>query len=204
VKETLVALIMRHGETGLNASNCYRSWSDPPLNENGIAQARAAAKFLERYDIETIITSPLLRAFVTGDIVSRGTFISQHRGLFPWRLGIFTGLPRDDHDEALRLFIENPDVAIPEGESLSAFEDRQFAFWDEALKQARKSGLTLYVAHTSNTVALLNFTENDKHIEPERGDAVKPGGIAAIYWNGSGHRVDVIFGQEEVALFGGS
>jgi broad specificity phosphatase PhoE len=200
----MVGLIMRHGETGLNAENRYRSWSDPPLNDKGIQQAKAAAKFLEQFEIENIITSPLLRAFVTGDIVSMGKPIFQHRGLFPWRLGIFTGLPRDEHDQALRLFVENPEVAIPEGESLNDFEDRQFAFWDAALEIARKSGLTLYVAHTSNTVSLLNFTEDDKHIEPERGDAVKPGGIAAIYWDGKGHRVDVIFGKEEVAVFGGS
>ena len=204
MSEQLVGLIMRHGETATNAEGRYRSWSDPPLNARGLEQAKEAAKFLKKFDIKHVVTSPLLRAFVTGDIVARGKPIYQHRGLFPWRLGIFTGLTKDEHDDALRLFIENPEVCIPEGESLSDFEDRQFAFWGAALQMAQKEGLTLYVAHTSNTVALLNFTEEDSHIEPERGDAMNPGGIAAIYWNGKNHRLDVIFGREEAAVFGGS
>jgi broad specificity phosphatase PhoE len=199
-----IAYVLRHGQTKINAEGRYRSWSDPPLDEIGISQAKAAAAFLKGKDIEHIICSPLLRAFVTADICSQGVKVFQSRGLFPWRLGIFTGLPKDEHNEALRLFVDNPSVCIPEGECLNDFEDRQFAFWDAALKMARTAGTTLYVAHTSNVTALVNMTEGAPETEPEFGDSVKPGGVAAIYFDGGKHRVEVVFGHEEAAVFGGS
>lgn len=207
MKERLVGLIARHGQTGLNAENCYRSWVDVPLNETGVAQAKQAAKFLEAYPVRHVLCSPLLRSFVTADIQAapHKLHVNQHRGLFPWRLGIFSGLPKDDNQEALRLFVRNPEIAIPGGESLKAFEDRQYAFWDAALKLARVRGLTLFVAHTSNVVALQNFTQDDGHrAEPEDADTVKPGGVAAIWWDGKQHRVEPVFGQAEAAKFGGS
>ena len=206
MSETLIGLILRHGETAANREGLFRSWSDPPLNDEGKRQAIAAAQFLKQFQIQHVISSPLLRAFVTADYAAapHGLQVFQHRGLFPWRLGIFTGLAKDEYQPALRLFVQNPGVCVPEGESLSDFEDRQWAFWKAALEMARKGGLTLYVAHTSNVTALENFTEGMEEIEPELGESVKPGGVGAIYWNGSNHRVDVIYGQEEAAVFGGS
>ena len=66
------------------------------------------------------------------------------------------------------------------------------------------NGLTLYIAHTSNVTALQNFCEGMENIEPEMGESVKPGGVGAIYYDGEFHRVEPIFGQAEVAAFGGS
>ena len=206
MSETLIGLILRHGETAVNAEGLFRSWSDPPLTDQGKQQAAAASKFLQKFPIKHVITSPLLRAFVTADYAAapHGVRVFQHRGLFPWRLGIFTGLSKTEYQPALRLFVQNPEVCVPEGESLQDFEDRQYTFWTAALKMARKEGLTLYVAHTSNVTALENFTEGMEKTEPEFGESVKPGGVGAIYWNGKNHRLEPIFGQPEVAQFGGS
>jgi broad specificity phosphatase PhoE len=95
-------------------------------------------------------------------------------------------------------------VQIPGGESLEDFEQRQFAFWKEALARARTTGLTLFVTHTSDVTALVNFTENNESVEPEFGESVKPGGVGAIYWDGKKHCLEPIFGGEEAAVFGGS
>jgi broad specificity phosphatase PhoE len=205
-KKYLVGLILRHGETDLNDKSCFRSWLDVPLNDDGIQQAQQAAEFLKKYPLRHVICSPLLRAFVTATIAAapRKLQVGQTRGLFPWRLGIFSGLSKDENQPALRLFVRNPDVCIPGGESLNDFDDRQFAFWDAALKLARVNGLTLYVAHTSNVIALQNFTQDGESLEPEGADTVQPGGIAAIWFDGKNHRVEPIFGQAEAAKFGGS
>jgi broad specificity phosphatase PhoE len=205
-KEHLIGFIARHGETGLNKENCFRSWVDVPLNGDGVTQAHAASAFLRQYPIRNVICSPLLRAFVTANILAapHKLQVYQHRGLFPWRLGIFSGLPKAENQAALRLFVKNPDVCVPGGESLSDFEDRQFAFWNAALKMARVAGLTLYVAHTSNVVSVQNFTQDGESMEPEDAETVKPGGIAAIWFDGKNHRVEPVFGQAEAAKFGGS
>jgi len=206
VKEQLIGFVSRHGETALNKNKCYRSWLDVPLDSNGLKQADMAADFLKKYPLKNVICSPLLRAFITADKAAAFHKLSvyQHRGLFPWRLGVFSGKAKEDCQDALRLFVQNPDVSIPDGESLQDFEDRQFAFWKEALKGARKTGLTLFVCHTSNIVSLINFTEEGDQMEPENLDTVEPGGIAAIYWNGKNHRIEPIFGGEKPAVFGGS
>ena len=206
MKELLIGYVSRHGATDLNDQDCFRSWMDVPLNAKGIQQAKEAARWLEGKHVQRIISSPLLRAFVTADYAAKpkGLQVYQHRGLFPWRLGIFSGLSKREHQDALRLFVKDPTVSIPNGESLRAFEDRQYAFWQEALKRARAAGITLFVAHTSNVVALENFTKGSNSVEPENSDTVLPGGIAAIYFNGRTHRIDPVFGQEEPAKFGGS
>ena len=207
MKPRLTGLILRHGETDLNDKTrpCFRSWLDVPLNQTGVQQAHKAADFLKKYSLRNIICSPLLRAFVTADIAARDKQIYQHRGLFPWRLGIFSGLPKDENQDALRLFVANPDVKIPGGESLKDFEDRQFAFWDAALNLARVQGLTLYVCHTSNVVALQSFCEDEPSgMEPEDGDTVQPGGIAEIWFDGKNHTVTPVLGKAEEAKFGGS
>lgn len=205
-RSRLIGFIARHGETELNNSNCFRSWIDVALNPTGIQQAHEAAKFLKDKQIVNCISSPLLRAFVTADILaaSHRLTVFQHRGLFPWRLGVFSGLPRKDNDAALKLFIDNPKVNMPGGESLEDFEERQWAFWQTALRQARERGLTLFVAHTSNVVALENMTSDTPSATPEQSESVKPGGVAAIYWDGKKHRIEPVFGKSEPAKFGGS
>ena len=202
--KTLKGFIVRHGETELNDANCYRGWTDIPLNSKGLRQATEAAKFLSKYPIKTVLSSPLLRAFVTANIVAafHNVEVTTTRGLFPWNIGFFSGRDREEHGDALRLFVNNPNVAVPGGESLLAFEDRQFTFYDHYLKKSE--GLVLFVAHTSNVTALVNATEGAHEVEPEFGDSVQPGGVAAIYEVDGKHVVETIFGKKEEAVFGGS
>jgi broad specificity phosphatase PhoE len=205
VKEKLVALILRHGETDLNRDGCYRSWLDVPLAPTGIQQAKDAARFLSKFPIKRVLSSPLLRAFVTADIAAKPHKLEvyQHRGLFPWRLGVFSGRSKKEFHPALKLFVEQRDVCIPDGESLDAFEDRQFAFF-KAVLGAGDQPLTLMICHTSNVAALQNFTDHQFRGEPEDADMVKPGGVLAVYWDGKQHRAEPVFGKAEAAQFGGS
>ncbi len=200
-----VALVLRHGEASANAMGIFRSWLDVPLTQRGIQQAEHARDFLKKYKIKDIIASPLLRAFVTADIVAQPHKLPvwQHRGLFPWSLGVFTSLSKDENQEALHLFVENPGVAIPEGESLEQFESRQFAFWCASLKMSREKGLTLFVCHNSAITALSSFMGYNP-LDPSGKENVKPGGIVEIYWDGAKHSMNVVFGRPEPAVFGGS
>ena len=61
---------LRHGETDWNRDNRTQGSTDIPLNENGVAQARAAAALLCGRGIETIVCSPLTRARRTAEIVA--------------------------------------------------------------------------------------------------------------------------------------
>lgn len=61
---------LRHGETDWNAQGISQGNVDIPLNDVGLAQARAAAPLLRNRGIATIVASPLSRARVTAEIVA--------------------------------------------------------------------------------------------------------------------------------------
>lgn len=62
---------LRHGETEWNRQHIYMGSQDIPLNETGRAQAFLAAKLLENQGIKHIVTSPLLRAKETAEIINK-------------------------------------------------------------------------------------------------------------------------------------
>jgi hypothetical protein len=132
----LVALIARHGETAANASNVFRSRMDPPLNKNGEQEAEKVAKYVKRYGIRRIVSSPLLRAVQTADIIAEscGAKVSQDRGLISWNLGFLSGKDKKIFGPVLDYFIDNPKEAVPEGESLDDLEERTWDFFLPELK----------------------------------------------------------------------
>lgn len=133
----LCGLICRHGATELNESNCFRSRLDPKLNKDGIAEAERLAKIISRkYKVYKIVSSPMLRALQTADIVAEqlGMKVKQDRGLMPWNLGFLSGKDRDLYGHLLEFYVSNPKQVIPEGESLDQFEERIQEFFDDELK----------------------------------------------------------------------
>jgi len=61
---------LRHGQTDWNLQGRLQGHTDIPLNETGLAQARAAADMLAHKSIGIIVSSPLVRALKTAAIVS--------------------------------------------------------------------------------------------------------------------------------------
>ncbi|HEX7389653.1 MAG TPA: histidine phosphatase family protein, partial [Acidiphilium sp.] len=61
---------LRHGQTDYNARGLSQGAIDIPLNDTGRAQARSAAPLLAGKGIAGIVTSPMLRARETADIVN--------------------------------------------------------------------------------------------------------------------------------------
>src|SRR5579883_2927795 len=62
-------VVFRHGETDLNRKGIIQGRTNAPLNDNGIQQARDLAQRLRLYPIQAILTSPMLRAKQTAEIV---------------------------------------------------------------------------------------------------------------------------------------
>jgi len=95
---TLAFWFLRHGETDWNA----RSWSqgnvDIPLNATGLAQARVAAGLLRHRGIATLVSSPLLRARVTAELVAEtiGVAVTFDDGLREAAFGVQEGKPMTD------------------------------------------------------------------------------------------------------------
>jgi broad specificity phosphatase PhoE len=67
-----VAILMRHGETGWNREGRVMGRHPVELNENGRAQVAATARFAHTVGPELIVTSPLVRARQSAEIMAEG------------------------------------------------------------------------------------------------------------------------------------
>ncbi|MDR0502544.1 MAG: histidine phosphatase family protein [Treponema sp.] len=65
--------LFRHGETDWNNIGKLQGREDVPLNDQGIRQVKEAVKYLKNTDWKAIIASPLLRAKVSAEIISKET-----------------------------------------------------------------------------------------------------------------------------------
>ena len=61
--------IIRHGETAWNKKLLLQGQTDIPLNENGRELAQVTARALQMVPFDLCITSPLLRAKETAQII---------------------------------------------------------------------------------------------------------------------------------------
>ncbi|MDO8585455.1 MAG: alpha-ribazole phosphatase [Armatimonadota bacterium] len=63
-------ILIRHGEVTWNRQACYTGWTDLPLTEQGVAQARRLAERLRAEPLRAVYCSDLQRASVTAEIVA--------------------------------------------------------------------------------------------------------------------------------------
>jgi len=63
-------LCLRHGVTDWNTQGLFQGRTDIPLNDEGIAQACAAADRLRKLSFDHVVASPLARALRTAEIIA--------------------------------------------------------------------------------------------------------------------------------------
>jgi broad specificity phosphatase PhoE len=189
------AYIVRHGETELNATNCFRGWENPSLNDEGIRAAEEIANYFSYERIGRVVCSDLDRASQTAEyIVNSGTilcpYLSPDFNLRPWGIAGFAGKEKTEAlQKRLNFYIENPSIKIPDGESLKDFQDRQESLVHYIVNPYE--GLpTVIVTHTSNLTYLAEAVDRDNGLDasrdPEVHDIVEPGGIVAVYLDTNG------------------
>ncbi len=72
-KQDALVVLVRHGESVVNVQGRMSSDAQGnPLTEKGVAQAEAIALELRKLKVGKIVSSPVLRARQTADIISRG------------------------------------------------------------------------------------------------------------------------------------
>ncbi len=129
--DTVRLCVVRHGETGWNAERRLQGHTDIPLNDTGLAQARATAQLLADHRFDAAYTSDLKRAADTARaICTSGPSPTPRAELRERHYGVFQGLTyaeaAQQHPETYRHFeARTPDVPFPgNGESLAAFAER--------------------------------------------------------------------------------
>jgi broad specificity phosphatase PhoE len=171
--------LLRHGTTVLNADGCFRGPMNPPLDKQGFTDAHTAEYYLSCIDFCAVFTSDRLRATTTARIVCDGREIKpiECEGLRAWNIGWFGGKKKSEYSDQLQRYVDNPDVPVPEGESLNEFKARVRPLFDEAVEITNNQGLpVLLVVHSSV------IHESGDYYNGEHSSAlVKPGGVSQIY-----------------------
>lgn len=67
----MLIYLVRHGETRSNEEGYFQGWTDDPLNSNGILLAEITGKGMRDIRFDVCISSPLLRAKQTAEIILR-------------------------------------------------------------------------------------------------------------------------------------
>ena len=143
-------ILIRHGETDWNTKQIFRGRKDIPLNEVGLAQAKAVGVSLSDIQIDAIYSSPLGRALETAKVLaeSRSLEVELEEGFIDIDFGKWQGIThekvKEEYESLYEMWLKNPQmVAFPEGESLKDVRTRSM----EALKKVIKkhSGKTLAI-----------------------------------------------------------
>lgn len=95
----LKVYFIRHGETEWNACGRIQGMTDVELNAKGLAQAQVLAERLsEEDDIVALYSSPLRRAYTTGEIIGRrlGLAPITDRRLVERDMGLVEGMTGDE------------------------------------------------------------------------------------------------------------
>jgi len=147
-------VLLRHGETEWNRAGRTQGWAPIPLADRGREQARAARGHVaDRYDVDRIVASDLVRARETADIMGEAVDapVVHDRAWRERDFGALQGLLGED------LFDRFPEFALSEhgraaaervpesGESLVEMSDRVTDAWADLT--AREEGTVLLVAH---------------------------------------------------------
>ncbi|MBI5318086.1 histidine phosphatase family protein [Bradyrhizobium sp.] len=88
-------ICLRHGATDWNRQGLFQGRTDNPLNDDGIAQAHAAAEKLRAVELTHVVSSPLLRAVQTAEIIAglASRTVTLDHGLIELDFGSFEGRP---------------------------------------------------------------------------------------------------------------
>ena len=188
-------LLMRHGETDLNKNKEFRGWDDPVLNEDGFREARDAKSFLKRFRINLVVHSDMKRTTQMAETIGIKPMEADHR-LRPLNVGVFAGQKKTPATTKMfDYYLANRGRKIPQGESINDFEQRYEPVLREGVEYGESGKLALFSVHTSNIIAAQNLLTGIERNE-EKGNLLKPGGVAGVFREGNKYVVKALFKPE--------
>lgn len=123
-------VLVRHGQSEGNARNVIQGHLDFGLTELGLKQAQATAQRLAGQRFDRILTSPLLRATATAELIAAATGapVEPEPALREYALGHVAGLTFEEvaarHPEILQAYRQGIRPSFPGEEGRDVFLDR--------------------------------------------------------------------------------
>ncbi len=191
----MTLLLIRHGQTDWNVepARC-QGWAEVELNETGRAQARDQGRALRERDVELVVTSHLLRARETAEIIHAELggelpFIvdprlaEAHGG--DWETRLFTKIMREEPD-AWRAYREHPEsFRFPGGESLVDQQRRVLA----CLRDCAEDGRTALLVTHGGSIRLTRCYLEGHGIDAVHETTTTNGGVDVVATEGLAERI---------------
>jgi probable phosphoglycerate mutase len=136
-------LVIRHGETEWSKTGRHTGRTDIALTDVGRDEARAAARTLSGWDVDSVYSSPLVRARETSELVGFDDAVID-ADLVEWDYGVYEGIRTAETREDI------PDWSvwthpIIDGESVEQVGDRVDAFFSRL--DADRANTAVVFAH---------------------------------------------------------
>ncbi|MBI3574867.1 MAG: alpha-ribazole phosphatase [Gammaproteobacteria bacterium] len=147
--------LIRHGEPV--GGSKYRGQTDDPLSEKGWAQMRAAVA--DRWPWEVVVTSPLARCRAFAEELAARLALPlevdarlMEVGFGEWEGRTAEELLATDSERLTRFWNDPMRHAPPGGETLTAFQGRVLAAWEDIL--ARYAGRHVLIVGHAGTIRI--------------------------------------------------
>lgn len=145
--------LIRHGETDWNAKQRLQGWVDIPLNATGKKQALAVRHYIQtkQLQVDHVVSSDLSRAAETAQIAFdlAPTDLKLYDSLRERNYGIYEGelwqtLIEVDSQNQPTLNLRDPNLAIPQGESLIVFNERILTAFNQLADEYQGERLAVF------------------------------------------------------------
>lgn len=158
--------LVRHGQTNWNIEQKTQGHTDIPLNADGILEAETIAKSISKLKIDRIISSDLLRARETAEIINQllGVEISFDQRLREINYGDLEGIPRTElTPNTWDIFNETPEKL--NAERMASVFERIKSFFDELDKHQDN---ILIVTHGGALRIIMHYAESRYNFDKEK------------------------------------
>lgn len=155
-------ILVRHGQTTINAEKKLSGHSDPPLTEEGKEQAGRVAEGLASYKIDRLFASPMQRAVDTARAISENSAleIETDKRLIEQNFGQWEG---KSYSEIFKLIPGGPEGLLrgpflgrfPAGEGTKQFVARVMGVFRDFILNETEGQTIAVVTHSGVIVILL-------------------------------------------------
>lgn len=161
-------LIVRHGKTNWNKEKRAAGLSNVALNQDGIEQAQNLRDKLKDTNIDIIISSPLIRAIKTAEIINENynLDIIVDEGATERNLGIYEGQPNEQEIfNEIRYY--NKNVPVENGEDCKTYTKKVFNFLDTVINDYKNTDKTILIVSHGFFLRSANWYFNGLPTLPE-------------------------------------
>jgi broad specificity phosphatase PhoE len=182
VKTTV--FLVRHGVTDWHREKKVLGHRDLPMNADGAAQAETAAAALAPLAIVDVISSPLIRASQSAEIIAKrfGMEVARDPRLTDFRVGKWEGMAYDEIERSpeYQRFLADPmSERIPGGENLADVKRRAVAAVEQALEDSPPGDGIVMVTHAGVIRVLLSHYAGSNPANYHR-IRVSPGSVSVL------------------------